>query len=589
MLSLKYKNIVKKALFEEISKEKAIKYIKHNSQEKEKILSRIAGCEKYTFWIKHVNSLTTEFYYIHNDYLDTNQKTLTFKYMEIFVHNDKTMIDVSDETSKVITLTDNEPLIISISKYFNVNHSNYDTAFMLIKGILSNIKLNQYGLQKYMNKSFLSDKGLSEEDKKDLMSSKEKFISDFDKSNFNIDDTKINDLAGTNSSMSSTTGMSVLIDPRNLIGDDKYRHPEAVKRQAEKSILTYEKSLSNINHGDDAMAEEVAAVIVYKALESVLTNPCEPFNITKDDLFGNKELKFNKELPDYNSPVEEAANKGSFNKFDTHTIGNEILKIVDVNPVEVLSPLAFVSMKIPESNWSVDGNGISSMKLVEHLFHIKENYPNILISYPLERNRMLYDSIILIPHGNKYRRINISTKGGKDGQGAAASLAGVFQYLLNSQYQTEDVDDMKNYGKYVYSYKDTAADIDKKLDAFIDKYCSDMKKIDNFYETYKMYIKVLILFGTTSSKSHESICEDVFHVNPKTFVKNMNAKGIMSKCIMNLLDRQKYDFAQVNAKPHLFGETFSYDYYVQYPAKFSGSANLEYSTAGGIKFHIVGG
>lgn len=612
MLSLKYKNFIKKTLYE-MDGSDAETYIEGNRTVKRTLNKFFDNKENYSFWIIHEDQYNTIFYYIDNQYLNTDTKTLTFNAFKLRVDYSKTSISHENlEPVKIDVSNDKDGNVKNeITRYFGVPGVNYNSALSLVEGILSNVKVDKRYIKNYNQRKFLSyEKEDSEEEKNKNITNKDQYIKDFDEKDVPDVPKKSGESKISNediiNNMKSETGASFMLDPSHLIGDDGARPLEDVKKVAEENVLKFEKALAKTNTSDTASIAEVAAVIVYKALQTVLTAPCNPMNITKYDINHNKKLEFKKDLPVFNENknIQEAKSY----EYKTDTNGSEILNMVSVNPPEVLTPLAFASMNIPESNWSVDSNGISSKKLVNYLFNRDgNNLRNAKVSYPLKRNQMLYDSIIWVPFGKSYRRINISTKGGKSGHGASASLSGVFQYLLDEQYQTESSDDIKKFGeKICNSSSTTHKAIEANINKFIDTYCSHIKKYNNnFFEKYEKSIINIILFGCTNNFIHAELCKAYYYPEDKEssaeklldkHIEETNADSNFSECIMQLLDYQKYDFAQVNCKPYLFGETFSYDYYVQYPAKFSGTVKLEKATATidkksypYVKFHIMGG
>jgi hypothetical protein len=56
---------------------------------------------------------------------------------------------------------------------------------------------------------------------------------------------------------------------------------------------------------------------------------------------------------------------------------------------------------------------------------------------------------------------------------------------------------------------------------------------------------------------------------------------------MEILNKQKYDFAQINSLPKMTQSTFKYEWSVQYPAHFDGNVKLE-KRGDGVGFHIIG-
>ena len=622
MLSLKYKNFIKKALYE-MDEAKANELVDNSIDAKDKAEDLID--EKYSYWIIHKDQHDTDFYYIENNYLDKDVKELTFNGFKLYVTYNKTELIFKNLDPITVNVEGGDSKDTNkdkVTKYFGVPGVNSKSAESLIQGIASNVKIDTRLIKNYAGKKFLTLDDDSEEDKNKNIKNKEKYIKDFDSSDVphapeKKEENKENKVSDEViiKNMKSKKGSSIMLDPSHLIGDEYARPLQEVKQIAEKKVLEFEKALSRTYSSDEnydkesneASIEEVAAVIVYKALQTVLTAPCNPMSITKYDINHNKELEFDKNLPDFNENKNKNIKEAKSYEYKAKTKGSEILNIVSVNPPEVLTPLAFASMNIPESNWSIDSKGISSKKLVNYLFNRDgNNLSNAKVSYPLKRNQMLYDSIIWVPYGKSYRRINISTKGGKNGRGVSASLAGIFQYLLDEQYQTESIDDIKKLGEKICNSNSTTHDaIETNIKNFIDTYCSHIKDYENngnFYITYYDSIVKIILFGCTNNYIHKELCSAYYGKSLDNLIKETNSDRNFSECVMRLLDYQKYDFAQVNCKPYLFGETFSYDYYVQYPAKFSGTVKLEKATTtvdkeeeldkksySYVKFHIMGG
>ena len=429
-------------------------------------------------------------------------------------------------------------------------------------------------------------------------------------------------------------GKSFVFNPSNIIGDNAFRTIPNVKATAEKSILDFEKARSKAN-GTNVGPEEMAAAILYSSLQTVVSNnPCAQMRINPDELYnkskeakeklakrGDKTITLPKNLVTRKLNYDKTIKAGEYNLggnvSKTQSMADVVQKMLSVNPPELLSPIAFARMNIPIQNWSTDINGISSKVVINHLFG--KNLKSAEIRYFPTSNEPLVDSQIRVKLDNhKYARIGISTKGGLDGLGAAASLASIFKYLLDTEipgkkqpYNDLIIDGLVTLNKKTKGINDPLYKQDNKtltnnLNRFIKDYCNKYRKIkgNNFFTEYLNEIMLLILIGATKPAYHQALCNIVefgarkldpeikldktgTNVNITSFCNKYNKKGRLSELIMRILDIQKYDFAQVNCKPSFTTETYKYDYFVQYPAKFVGKANLEAAGAG-IPFHIVG-
>lgn len=365
--------------------------------------------------------------------------------------------------------------------------------------------------------------------------------------------------------------------PQDIIGDALFRSITDTKQKAESSIINWQKTQytskqENIN--------TISCDIILKSLEnSVSNNMGKTIEISKEGL-GSKYDINNDEI-------------------DVHKLG----LILGVYPVELYSPLVLLSMD-DSIEWGKEGDQ-SSKEILNYLFG-QDSFKNAKISYGSVGGE-LTDSDIAIPlKTGKYKKIGISSKGGvtSKGEGAAASLISIFKLIFSEDiHKNKKVGNRKIY-QHIFSQglKDIlkSSDIEAGFKNFVSSYCSELGK--KMFELRPTQMSILILFGGTNPKSHEKLInylqnKKIFNLTFKPdasdrsmvsqFCHKINDNHNMTDLIMEILNNQKYDFAQMNCLPTVTKTTVSYKWKVQYPAHFNGTVKLE-KRQNGVGFHIYG-
>ena len=365
---------------------------------------------------------------------------------------------------------------------------------------------------------------------------------------------------------------------QDMIGDNMFRHINAVKQKAEASLINWQKT-AYINNEENE--NTIACDIFHVALEnSVSNNASKKIELTKESL-GSK-------------------NDFDISKFNTY----EINKLLSVYPPEALSPLVFLSMD-DSIKWGREDNK-TSKQILNDIFGDDNVFKRGLISYDASVSGELIDSEVAIPtESGKYRKIGISTKGGLNGVGAQASLISIFRLLFDKE--TREYDSKKNDYKtsgHIFS-KDISNifnnnDIENNIESFVMKNCS--KYGIEIFNVAKTELSLVLIFGGLKPIYHTRVIEAIlkrkklFDMNIKLprkfdirteFCNFVNSNFNVTRVIMEILNKQKYDFAQVNALPVMNGSSFNYEWSIQYPAHFNGTVKLETRNTG-IGFHIHG-
>lgn len=364
---------------------------------------------------------------------------------------------------------------------------------------------------------------------------------------------------------------------QDMIGDNMFRHINAVKQKAEASLINWQKTAYTNNQENE---NTIACDILHVALEnSVTDNANKKIDLTKDDL-GSK----------YNIDLS---------KVDTH----EITKLLSVYPPELLSPIVFLSMD-NSIKWGKEGNK-TSKEILNYIFGDDNVFKNGLISYDDSISGELIDSEVAINSENGYKKIGISTKGGLNGQGAQASLISVFRLLFDKETREYNPkkDTYKTRGHIFSNDIKTiirSDDVEGNIESFIRTNCS--KYGIEMFEKAKTEVSIILLFGGLTPVVHETLIKiieqrgklfdmklelDGIHNIVTEFCNFVNQNFNVTNIIMEILNKQKYDFAQINALPVMSGSSFNYEWSVQYPAHFDGNVKLE-KRANGVGFHIHG-
>lgn len=364
---------------------------------------------------------------------------------------------------------------------------------------------------------------------------------------------------------------------QDMIGDNVFRHINAVKQKAESSLINWQKTAYTNNQENE---NTIACDVLHVALEnSVTDNANKKIELTKDDLGSKYDI--------------------DLSKVDTH----EITKLLSVYPPELLSPIVFLSMD-KSIKWGKEGNK-TSKEILNYIFGDDNVFKNGLISYDDSVSGELIDSEVAINSENGYKKIGISTKGGLNGQGAQASLISVFRLLFDKEtreYNTKK-DAYKTRG-HIFSndIKNIirSNDIERNIESFIKTNCS--KYGIEMFEKAKTEVSIILLFGGLTPTVHETLIK-IIEQRGKLFDMKLELEGThnivtefcnfvnqnfnVTNIIMEILNKQKYDFAQINALPVMNGSSFNYEWSVQYPAHFDGNVKLE-KRGKGVGFHIHG-
>lgn len=360
--------------------------------------------------------------------------------------------------------------------------------------------------------------------------------------------------------------------PSKLIGDSQYRSINSVKQKAEASLLSHDKNY------DENDLERIASDVVYKNLENCSSgNPSEKVEIQSN----------------IDAEIKGAGIRGSE---DSKTL----LKMLSTNPTEIYSPIVLLNMK--DINWSMDSLSNNSAKdNLNELIGPDENFKNGLISYPMTSNEELIDSSVMVKNRDgKYIRIGISTKSGFNGVGANASLSSLFKMLFKDYIEKRVSSKTSN---FIYNLLLERKSLIGILPELLNSYgLSLLKKYQGGVDNEKLIsLGFIVLIGGTSLANHPAICNLIIEKNignlgiknsdnPVLDVVNaINTKygKSLTEIVMEILDKQKYKFIQMNCKPILSGNSLSYEYSAQYPARFRGNVKLE-RAKDSIKFHIYG-
>lgn len=366
---------------------------------------------------------------------------------------------------------------------------------------------------------------------------------------------------------------------QDIIGDNIFRTINNTKQKAESSLINWQKTAYTNKEENE---NTIACDILHVALENSVSN-----NV-------NKKIELNKE------------SLGSKYDFDISNIDtHELTKLLSVYPPELLSPLIFLSMD-SSIHWGKEGDK-SSKYILNNIFGDDSVFKKGLISFDTSVGGELMDSEVAIPtNDNKYYKIGISTKGGLNGHGAQASLISIFRLLFDKEireYNTKTNEYKSRSHLFVKDISNVFKDnnLEQNIESFVLQNCSQ-DGIDIF-NVAKTELSIVLLFGGLAPSKHIAIIEKILHrgklfdMNIKLprrfdirteFCNFVNSNFNISKVIMGILNKQKFDFAQINSLPKIDGSSFSYEWSVQYPAHFEGNVKLETRGNSGIGFHIYG-
>ena len=265
------------------------------------------------------------------------------------------------------------------------------------------------------------------------------------------------------------------------------------------------------------------------------------------------------------------ANKGIFNQ--DYKNSTAISTSLQIYQPEILSPYVVAFL---EGEWD-SLMGSDGKQVFKETFNIKGDHvpaENCLIGYYGGMSEPLCDSYMWIRASEKdeWRRIGISTKGGVNGKGAAASITSIKDFIFK-------------YSGNITSYK---------------KYEDDQWNLTTLGRILKdRYPMEFEVFCILTSISYPKLTE-----NPIPLLKVLNTKKLsktstmedilsyinsnlnMATFIMDCLKSASFEFIQLNATPYTSENGLHYGWKAQYPGVFIGDVEIE-PGAGYTKFHIL--
>lgn len=317
-------------------------------------------------------------------------------------------------------------------------------------------------------------------------------------------------------------------------------------------------------------------------------------------------------------------NMGDINIKDSYLFSNEL----SVYFPEILTPFAMLNPN--QSCVNFEGGSLGA---IQKMFKLKDGMDSYmsgaLINFPTSTSNQLTDSAIYFKIGNgNYYKMGLSTKAGRNGVGACASIRGLNGYIFKRIPNTNDA---------LFS----SSKINLNLENYY-QYFSLPIKLMISEGKYIEEIKLITIFSLTSSVNYMPIINSLI----KKYNLGLNVKQLLPKntridspkadsakikalenyfnngelnftgLIMDILKYASYDFAQVNAKQTTKGGTsrdisydltlketqsknenylksdWHYDFTIQYPAIFSGKIHMSFNIKQGkpqkLKFHILG-
>ena len=306
-------------------------------------------------------------------------------------------------------------------------------------------------------------------------------------------------------------------------------------------------------------------------------------------------------------------NKGSNNVNGSELFSNELSTYFP----EIITPFAVLNPN--QSCVHFEKGSLGEIQKMFNLDSDSNDYMNnALINYPITVGNKLSDSSIFFKNGDMYYRMYLSTKAGRHGVGAQASVTGLNSYIfkripeMNSKVfaNTKSNLDITKYTNYFT--------LPIKLLLANNRYVEEIKLLTTFSLTstpyYNQLIDVLIKKYNLSWKVDDLMKQynrNKNNASLKAIEWYMNNELDFTGLIMYLLKYASYDFAQVNIKQvSSIGESkqisgnllledeqflktkWHYEFNIQYPAIFSGKVHMSFDMMNGkpkkLKFHILG-
>lgn len=606
MVSLNYRNyVLKKLLYEKITpndisdnEDKVVNIIKKiRDSGYEDILVKQDGNVYFLYVLKNLN-----------DKLTNNSGSLMIQLSEKNSNNDSpeiySVFDVYEigEHGGLISNYENEVTIILKTDNFKYPDSFLNTTkkyfleYIEKKDIIEYIKLKLSEINDNISKNTKQNVKMNI-NKIDINSSKSlKNLTQYKEGDFDIAkkaDNKGNDNKNLLISKSSKNKI-IRFAPKYLIGDDKYRKLSELKSKVKGTLQNFDKE--QLEKAKKVTTPLVASAILYQLFEK----PYNKVTIDENIFTSSPEVKAAALSSKEDINLSFESDKNMFQTWNQKGLSSRLGNYLTTDPNEILSAEALVEWK--HMVFSQNPDGKSSKDEILNIFGSESDINNALIQFPNATNTALIDSWLMIGSGGIYRKLGISTKGGISGEGAPASISSLFQFLF-------DDDKIKFNGHgYNDSFKEgltKACEHKNRLYSYIETdIVPKMSKLGKkYWDKYPEILSYLIIFGGSSPRSHSKIVNNLirFGYNGirfntkltsndvlKDFAEELTAKGL-TKLVMDLLDKQKYKFCQINTTPTFIGNQISYKYEVQYPARFSGEVKFEKAISGNnLRFHIMG-
>ena len=232
--------------------------------------------------------------------------------------------------------------------------------------------------------------------------------------------------------------------------------------------------------------------------------------------------------------------------------------------IESTSPLAVISNKVVWNEYE-KGTGLQALEKTVGM-NSSQWKANSYIAFSQSSTEELADSEIYI--NNKH--IRCSTKGGANGEGAAATLASIKMYAF--------LDYDKN-NKYAKCYKLTPIANEAK---------NNYPLMFELFEIFTSKKVADIDYSSISKKikeyTGEKISPDMKSI--REFINHTKYNKQWTDMILTILQSASFDFIQVRAKASSMNDDFYFNYIAQYPAVFNGIIKIELQKEGYARFMI---
>lgn len=391
----------------------------------------------------------------------------------------------------------------------------------------------------------------------------------------------------------------VRFTPDALVGiDGCYRSISTIKKKVCSTLDYHRQQLFKENGKQETQLTYTMDLLKSKIIEAADKEPCK---VTEFILNNSKS----------NDDSKNTTDKIYYSSSDEVPDLDDISGYLGVWDVETISPMVIVSLSDDKNIYwgegDIDGKKISSKEILMSLFGGKETFNKALLYFP-PSGHPLSDSVIAFPttENDMWNTIEVSTKGGRNSRGAAASIAGLIdKIIVPIQDKNELTEAVKKYRepkkKFLHSTSKLSAE--ENINRFINNnYVTEYGKM--LFEQNKGLVGLLILMCSSKSSRDQveildALCKrdsfydlDLSNMNTRSdIIHFLNKNDDMKEIITNLLNAQNYDFAQVNCQPIVEGNGFRYKFWIQYPAIFKGYIEFKEPSAGSnlMKFHIMGG